>query len=201
MGVVEVGLLILCATIAAQADDLPAANEARTFETASSVSYTIHASAFTPDPGFGGTAGIQSGGDRFCEGTTTCRFTAPVLLPAGARVARIDLEACDSSSTTSMTAALFRAHTFPGGEDSRQVASIDFTADACIRMWRILDGTGHTIDNHREAYFARVFSDGEQNVSSATRFMAVRVYYYLQVSPAPAVATFGDVPVGHPQRQ
>jgi hypothetical protein len=26
----------------------------------------------------------------------------------------------------------------------------------------------------------------------------VRVYYQLQVSPAPAVATFNDVPTGHP---
>jgi hypothetical protein len=35
--------------------------------------------------------------------------------------------------------------------------------------------------------------------SSATSFSAVRVLYRLRVSPAPATATFGDVPVGHPQ--
>jgi hypothetical protein len=32
----------------------------------------------------------------------------------------------------------------------------------------------------------------------ATTLTAVRVYYTLQVSPAPATATFGDVPTSHP---
>jgi hypothetical protein len=31
-----------------------------------------------------------------------------------------------------------------------------------------------------------------------TRFAAVRFFYHLQVSPAPAVASFGDVPTTHP---
>ena len=33
---------------------------------------------------------------------------------------------------------------------------------------------------------------------AATAFAAVRVYYTLQVSPAPSVATFSDVPTSHP---
>jgi len=32
----------------------------------------------------------------------------------------------------------------------------------------------------------------------ATRFQSVRIYYFLQVSPAPAIATFSDVPTSHP---
>ena len=35
-------------------------------------------------------------------------------------------------------------------------------------------------------------------MSSAAAFDSVRVYYHLQVSPAPATATFGDVPTSHP---
>ena len=34
--------------------------------------------------------------------------------------------------------------------------------------------------------------------TSSTRFQAVRIFYQLQVSPAPATATFNDVPMGHP---
>ncbi len=37
--------------------------------------------------------------------------------------------------------------------------------------------------------------------AATTALASVRAYYRLQVSPAPATATFTDVPVGHPQRQ
>jgi hypothetical protein len=35
-------------------------------------------------------------------------------------------------------------------------------------------------------------------VGGDTRFAAVRFFYRLQVSPAPAVAIFADVPTSHP---
>jgi hypothetical protein len=34
--------------------------------------------------------------------------------------------------------------------------------------------------------------------SLTTTFSAVKIFYRLQVSPAPGSATFGDVPVSHP---
>ena len=40
----------------------------------------------------------------------------------------------------------------------------------------------------------RVFISG---TDSTTRFQAVRIFYHLQVSPAPAPATFTDVPTSH----
>ena len=49
------------------------------------------------------------------------------------------------------------------------------------------------IDNENNTYFLEV---GAPN--AGTIFAAVRVYYTLQVSPAPAVATFSDVPPSHP---
>jgi hypothetical protein len=42
-------------------------------------------------------------------------------------------------------------------------------------------------------YLVSVFA-----ATNFTTFSAVRIYYHLQVSPAPAVATFGDVPTNHP---
>jgi S-layer homology domain len=50
------------------------------------------------------------------------------------------------------------------------------------------------IDNVSHTYFILVSAG---NNASAT-FTAIRVYYTLQVSPAPAVATFADVPPSHP---
>jgi hypothetical protein len=53
-----------------------------------------------------------------------------------------------------------------------------------------------TINNLDNTYVIDVVSGGE---GAATRFKGVRVNYRLQVSPAPAVASFpNDVPVGHP---
>ena len=53
----------------------------------------------------------------------------------------------------------------------------------------------HTIDNVNNAYFVQVAGLGG---GFSLRFQAVRVYYTLQVSPAPAVATFSGVPASHP---
>jgi hypothetical protein len=49
------------------------------------------------------------------------------------------------------------------------------------------------IDNVNASYWIYVGTS-----SVFTYFDSARVYYQLQVSPAPATATFGDVPAGHP---
>jgi hypothetical protein len=48
------------------------------------------------------------------------------------------------------------------------------------------------IENENNTYVLRVNA-----TSSATAVTALRVYYTLQASPAPAVASFGDVPTTH----
>ena len=52
-----------------------------------------------------------------------------------------------------------------------------------------------TVDNEACSYYVRLqFGDS----TPALRFYKVRVQWQRQVSPAPAVATFNDVPTGHP---
>ena len=53
--------------------------------------------------------------------------------------------------------------------------------------------TPETIDNANNTYFFNVGSDG-----FSPSFTSMRAFYVLQVSPAPATATFGDVPTSHP---
>lgn len=51
------------------------------------------------------------------------------------------------------------------------------------------------IDNNANSYFVRVsLGSGD----SQTRLRSIVIYYQLQVSPAPSVATFSDVPTSHP---
>jgi hypothetical protein len=52
-----------------------------------------------------------------------------------------------------------------------------------------------TIDNNMNSYHVRVRLDSGDDLNS---FRSVSFKYELQVSPAPGVATFGDVPTGHP---
>src|SRR5262245_19125789 len=54
-----------------------------------------------------------------------------------------------------------------------------------------------TVNNRDRFYYIEVDMTG--NDGQLTRLRGVRIFYRLQVSPAPAVDTFGDVPVGHPQ--
>jgi hypothetical protein len=52
----------------------------------------------------------------------------------------------------------------------------------------------HTVDNNANAYIADVIENPGTNI----QWSQFRVRYRLQVSPAPAVATFTDVPTNHP---
>ncbi len=51
------------------------------------------------------------------------------------------------------------------------------------------------IDRFNATQLVDVILEGSNEL---VRFRAIRVFYKLQVSPPPAVATFGDVPTGHP---
>jgi hypothetical protein len=59
-------------------------------------------------------------------------------------------------------------------------------------------GTPVTVDNYNNKYWFEVRND----VYDGSVYMAaVRVYYQLQVSPAPSTASFGDVPTTYPYFQ
>ena len=132
---------------------------------------------------------------RSCTGT--CLIHAPLSLPEGALVTSIQLEACDSTSTGRVIAALERAQ-------SPQAANFVLTTAETDPDNSLLPGCGffsgvvnppHTIDNAHNRYRVTV---GLSGGTSNTRFQAVRVFYQLQVSPPPGVATFADVPTDHP---
>jgi len=53
---------------------------------------------------------------------------------------------------------------------------------------------GEFVDNRNNTYWVRAEISA---TGSTTSLGAVRVYYRLRVSPAPAVATFSDVPTSH----
>ena len=137
--------------------------------------------------------GIGVAAARSCVSADPCAWLAGVSLPSGARITGLELEACDDDSASKVSFGL-RRHPVPmqdavpivigastGIADTPGCALFPVTAD-------------HTVDNAANSYVAEVLAAPGVNV----RFGALRVVYELQVSRAPAAATFLDVPTTHP---
>lgn len=174
--------------------EAPDSGRPRTFGTPT-VSHAIQAFAFTgftaaDSDAFASTAS----GSRFCT-SAPCFFEAAVQLPAGALVAALELAACDTNVAGSVIATLFRT-VAPDGPTT--VLATAGTGEAavlgCTFPFQLLM-PAHAINNFTTTYFVQVRISGTTNT---TRFQAVRISYNLQVSPAPALATFNDVPTSHP---
>jgi hypothetical protein len=168
----------------------------RTFGTTSSTSHTLQAFAFTGFSGADNTnVSANEFGARFCSPTAGCLLAAAVSLPAGALVTSIELEACDTSSTAAVTATLLRVDPLESNLFSLATASTgpDGLIPGCGFFASPLVFQ-ETIDNFASTYQVEVAITG---AGAATRFQAVRVFYNLQVSPAPATASFIDVPTSH----
>jgi S-layer family protein len=131
---------------------------------------------------------------RFCA-SGSCTFQAGVHLPAGALLTRVQLDACDLSATEQATVRLIRGVS-PGAMLDLIPSPPVGTGFSEMPGCHLLNGDidDFIIDNATQYVTVSVFlSGGGPNI----RFSAVRVFYRLQVSPAPAVATFSDVPPSH----
>jgi hypothetical protein len=116
-------------------------------------------------------------------------WEAPVLLPTGVVIYQMEIDGCDTSAAEDLDAVLFICE-----------------AGACTTAYAVSTGgtpgcnlfasgvTPTEIDNRHKTYTVQVETPG----GSGTVWRAVRFFYKLQVSPAPGVATFADVPTDHP---
>jgi S-layer homology domain len=136
---------------------------------------------------------VDEAAAKSCASDGPCTWLAGVTLPSGSRITQLELEACDEDPASKVSFSLNR-HPVPmqngvpvavGGStgiaDTPGCALFPLSAD-------------HTVDNLANSYVAEVSAAPGTNV----RFGAVRVSYQLQVSAAPATATFTDVPASHP---
>jgi hypothetical protein len=195
---VVIGIAVLVAAFG-----LPAQTPAQpdeTFGTANEIAYTLASADFFPltnsnawfhqsvlDP----TTGFM----RLATGGTTT-YQAGVRLPAGAIVTRFEIAGCDTANDTELTFALRRSK-IPSGTGFENVTPVGSTGTAgmpgCSRFSVTPLSPPLVIDNVNATYWAVVAPTG-----IGSSFDSVRIYYQLQVTPAPATATFGDVPTSHP---
>lgn len=122
---------------------------------------------------------------------------APVTLPSGALVTAVELEACDDTATGEILFGMATGVS-PGvsGSNVTPVGGTGIAATPGCTFVNVNPTAPLTINNLGNLYWLFIAWSG--NFTSSNRVHAVRVFYRLQISPAPAVASFVDVPVGHP---
>jgi hypothetical protein len=105
----------------------------------------------------------------------------------------VELDFCDLSPTTDVSLTLFEC-SYLGDCGINPLVVLQSTGTpGCSLVAADVSGLNYTIDN-----FTRQLLPAVGAPESSARLSGVIYGYKLKVSPAPATATFTDVPVGHP---
>src|SRR5688572_29171618 len=100
----------LAAPVAWAAEDPRGGDDA--YGTSSSTVHTIQAYDFLPQSGAGTNLISNNFGSRGCS--SNCVLVAPVMIPSGASIHELELEACDTDPVAQITASLFRQNALEG---------------------------------------------------------------------------------------
>ena len=192
---VALAMVLVAMPAAAPGQDAAVADPAtpRVAGTAAEFVLAINAFAAVPRAAVDATLLSASGSQRSCAGV--CALQLPFQLPAGAQLIGIELDAIDTNASGQVAALLERCAI--GAVSCTTLTSVATGGPAMpgsVQLRADLSSPP-TVDNAGFTYKSRVDISGG---TPATSFGGVRVFYRLQVSPAPAVATFTDVPVSHP---
>ena len=154
--------------------------------------YTISATTLVPVVSdttysfFSGLSRYRTGGSPWFHGGVT--------LPTGALITSMEINACDTSATATVDAYLYRCHTSEGGCDT--IASVSTGTAATPGCNFFIDSLfTETVDQLSYNYIVEVFLGA---TNSSTRIQSLRVFWRRQMSLAPLVATFADVPTSDP---
>ena len=158
----------------------------------------IPAAAFSPQSGAASGNLTNRGGQYFAlEGGGNGQFGAPVNLEAGARITRFECDFFDDSAFSVSAALLRNEGTGTAPASDVPLSTLTSTGTGYQTSGQSL---AHTVQTRQGP--ARIFywvhvqmQAGDLNLM----FRGCRIVWNRQVSPAPAVASFGDVPAGHPQ--
>ena len=123
----------------------------------------------------------------------------PVFVPSGAILDELEMEACDTTATGQIVFGISRqvAPQGPSGNISATATTGSAATPGCA-FFRVPVFTPlPPVDNRTNSY--TIYMNFVANTTPETRVSAFRLFYRLQVSPAPALATFpNDVPTSHP---
>jgi hypothetical protein len=163
----------------------------------------IPAAAFSW-PGGGAWGGDASLGYIFPV-AAPLKLWAPVMLPSGVELEFLDLYYYDDDAANNIQAnllAFFGGGILSGAPSASNLGVASSTGNPGYGY--AAAALTHTVNNHvgydpNAAQLAVAIS--VPVAVPGLGFKAVDLWWMRQVSPAPTVATFGDVPTGHPQFQ
>jgi len=133
---------------------------------------------------------------RYFAGAGFNHLVAAPQLPGGARIVYIELDACDTSvSDLHLTLNTWNCD-YLGACDSTPISTLTTSSGFCSNY------NDNAVSQRVDNYLDQVLLDVTFGATDGTNSLAgVIVGYVLEVSPAPAVATFLDVPTSSPQFQ
>ena len=127
-----------------------------------------------------------------------CDLVGTVHLPSGVRIHHVELDACDTDDGAAVTAVLYECDdtaSGPGPCTAIDNVSTSGSAGCLFVNGQVLDVTVENL-NHDYVLDVAVPAD-----LSLVGLRGLKIYYALQVSSAPGVATFDDVPATDPAFQ
>ena len=131
---------------------------------------------------------VAGTGDRYL--TSPGSLVASFNLPKGALITGVEFQGCNTAAIFPMNYFLYRTAT---GQAMQLITSAAILPNSGCSTSRS-PNPGHTVDATTGPYLV-MWTPGQ--TASTQVLTAMRVYYKLQVSPAPGTATFGDVPTTH----
>lgn len=134
----------------------------------------------------------DGGGSAYMAGAGVAEAAAPVNLPQGAAITGIDFYYNDTNAAEDMFIALYR---FPFTGSFSYVGGTTSTGSAGFGSTTTNLASPVTVDSNSGLYSVYLLYGIPP--TTTLKWRAVRVRYKLQVSPAPAVASFSDVPTDH----
>jgi hypothetical protein len=218
-------LLLSCSTIAAAQDrpsDVPRSApepaaapqlSAPEWGGADAIWVQMPASSFVPSSSFAYTTDNSGRGRRWQTDNVVGSFQAPIDVPQGAKITNLGVFYLDNNASHSVYGQ-FSECEYSGlpcvNYPSPGIGNLDCALDGYVcsghanaspsgdGIYANLNAANIIVNNYTHRYFVTislptVASDGSMKIGGAV------VGYRLQVSPAPAIATFpNDVPTNHP---
>ena len=133
---------------------------------------------------------------RLIGGSGANYFSAPLQVPSGALLKSLELDACDNTESGGFIQLTLVATDALGNFSSASV-TLGTNNTGCQTPSEDLTGMALTIDNHTHHYYL-VATMTNPGPGPTVGLAGAVVGYKLQVSPAPGVPTFNDVPASNP---
>jgi hypothetical protein len=122
-------------------------------------------------------------------------FDATLHLPSGALLTYLELDYCDTSPAEEVLVFIEDCNFLGGNCGGFAALSSNDGFAGCNNVSMDLTGYNYVVDNNVRRL--RLLAS-TQSGSTTNQLIGAYIGYKLQVSPAPAVATFSDVPTDHP---